>query len=164
MPTPEPSQSPPRDIAYRVLISLIVVVVIWELLTPLVPSVAMTTMKRFHLRTESFWLWAIQQPVPSMYNFGNTVEIHSIPPGMIDPILPGERPRYLNHFPLRRLTFADGRYDHLRKGDHKWFEAKSTYRGQELTTMVHAKPIGDGVYEIIRMDDPIPDAAEPASP
>ena len=86
-----------------------------------------------------------------MYNFGNTVQVHNVPPDMIVPII-NERPRYLNHFPARRITFGDARYNLLRRGDHRWFDLKTTYRGLELKTRVHANPIGDGAYELIHMD------------
>ena len=141
-----------RDLSFRIIVGMIAVVAGWILLTPFVPAVAMSNMKRFHLRSDSFALWSIQQVVPSMYNFGNTVEIRDTPPDMISPILEPERPRYMNHFPMRRLTFADGRYELLRMGQDKWIDLTTTYRGQQLKTRLHAKPLGDGNYEVIRME------------
>ncbi len=76
---------------------------------PWVRSVSMTTMRRFHLQTSSFIAWAIQFPIPAMYNFSNRAEIDRYPPGLVDPLLAETEKRYLNHFPVRCLTFADGR-------------------------------------------------------
>ena len=149
-----------RDIGFYVVSSMIIAVVVWILMTPFVPSVAKSTMERFHLKTKSFELWSLQQVVPSMYNFGNSVAVSNTPPGMIDemafePLEPvdSERPRFVNHFPMRRLTFADARAQLFYRGEHKWLDMKSTYRGMEVQSRIHAKPIGGGEYEVIRMDE-----------
>ena len=152
--TDQPSR--PRDMSYRVVCSLIIAVVIWLLLTPFVPSVAMSTMKRFHLGSDSFSLWALQQPVPSMYNFANQFHASQTPPGFpIEAIALGATEeenawRYVNHYPARKLTFADGRYNLLRFGKNQWCSLKTTYRGQSLETLIHAKPVDRGAYEVIR--------------
>lgn len=147
-------QKPSRDFGFYVVLSLVGLVAVWLLMTPLVPAVAKSTMNRFHLRTESFPVWAAQQVIPSMYNFGNTIVIHDTPPGMLDPFFYDvDPPQFLNHFPARRLTFGDGRGALLQKDEHKWLEMRSSYRGAELETWIHAKPVGDGVYEMVRIDD-----------
>jgi hypothetical protein len=48
------------------------------------------------------------------------------------------------------LTFADGRYDLLRYSKNQWCQLKTTYRGQSLKTLIHAKPVGRGQYEVVR--------------
>ena len=140
----EQNESPPRDIAFRVVISLVIVVAIWLLLTPFVPPVAMSTMKRFHLRSDSFATWAIQQPIPAMYNFANLSSTRDTPLGMIQPVFEDEvQQRYVNHFPTRLMTFADGRYRMLNFGKPHWLELKTSYRGQTIETTYFAKPIPD---------------------
>ena len=140
----EKDESPPRDIAFRVIMCIVGAVVVWLLLTPFVDSVAMSTMKRFHLRSDHFASWAIQQPVPSMYNFANLSNTRDTPPGMIQSVLADEvQQRYVNHFPTRLMTFADGRYGMLNWGRHNWLELTTTYRGQSLQTTYYAKPIPD---------------------
>ena len=140
----EKDESPPRDIAFRVIMCMVGAVVVWLLLTPFVDSVAMSTMKRFHLRSDHFASWAIQQPVPSMYNFANLSNTRDTPPGMIQSVLADEvQQRYVNHFPTRLMTFADGRYGMLNWGRHNWLELTTTYRGQSLQTTYYAKPIAD---------------------
>ncbi|MGB7342631.1 MAG: hypothetical protein WBD20_00310 [Pirellulaceae bacterium] len=151
----EPSKRP-RDLSYRVVCGLIIGVVVWLLLMPFVPSVAMSTMRRFHLASDSFVIWSIQQPVPSMYNFANQFHARGTPPGFPEPILSLEADeaaddwRYINHYPTRKMTFADGRYDLLRFSKDQWLEFKTTYRGQELNSLIHAKPVGRGEYEVVR--------------
>lgn len=146
----------PRDISYRIVCGMIIAVVIWLLMIPFVPSVAMSTMKRFHLSSDSYLLWSLQQPVPSMYNFANQFHAQDTPPGFPAPIISldeqeaGDDWRYINHYPARKLTFADGRYDLLRYSRDQWVELKTTYRGQALETLIHAKPVGRGEYEVVR--------------
>ena len=150
----------PRDWGYHGLLALLGGVAIWVLAMPWVPGIAAATMRRFHLSSDSFVSFAAGQPIPSMYNFANRVEIHEIDPqddllGMIDPVLGmiGEPAieagpglplgmigrETVNHFPLRRLTFADGQYKYLRGGT-RWIVATSDYRGRRLTTRWRIDP------------------------
>ncbi len=130
-----------RDYGFLAIVGLLVAVAVWLLLMPVVSSVAGTTMRRFHLRTSSFAGWAIQFPIPAMYNFSNRYQFDRYPPGLIDPLFhePGEK-RYINHFPVRCVTFADGRYFELHEGEDRWITVDSTYRGQQIESRFHAKP------------------------
>ena len=142
------------DFGFLLIVGLVALVTLWLLLTPFVPSVASSSLHRFHLRSDSFAWWSIQQPIPSMYNFANRYEVTEIPPGFLDPIVADvtER-RYINHFPARVLTWASRRYHNLRDGKDRWATIESSYRGQTLTTRVHAKAVGDGRYQLIRLSD-----------
>ena len=113
----------------------------------------MTTMRRFHLQTSSFIAWAIQFPIPAMYNFSNRAEIDRYPPGLVDPLLAETEKRYLNHFPIRCLTFADGRARYLSEGQDRWITLISSYRGQKLESHYHVKVNPDGRFELIRLSD-----------
>lgn len=145
----EPQQRS-RDPLYVVILLGVCVVSVWLLLMPFYPTIARATLKRFHLQTDSFALWAIQAPIPAMYNFGNHYEIRDLPEDLITPVLDSTRPRYINHFPTRVLTFANGRYSLLHPGQDRWLTFWSSYRGQTLETKVHAKPVGEGRFEWVR--------------
>jgi len=123
---------------------------IWLLLLPFFSTVARISLKRFHLATESFPLWCVQAPIPSMYNFGNQYEIRDLPEDLITPVLDSRRPRYINHYPSRIVTFANGRYALLQPGQDRWLTYWSSYRGQKLETKVHIKPLGNGRFEYVR--------------
>jgi hypothetical protein len=140
-----------RDPLFIVILAAIGAVVLWLLLTPLVPAIARVTMRRFHLASESFAGWAIQAPIPTMYNFGNQYEIRELPENLITPILDSTRPRYINHFPTRVLTFANGRYTLLHPQQDRWLTFRSSYRGQTLETKVHAQPLGGGRFRWVRL-------------
>ena len=133
------------------IVGLVALVTLWLLLTPFVPSVASSSLHRFHLRSDSFAWWSIQQPIPSMYNFANRYEVREFPPGLIDPIFDDVTERhYINHFPARVLTWASRRYRNLNDGKDRWVTIESSYRGQTLTTRFHAKRDGDGGYQLVR--------------
>ncbi|QEF96660.1 hypothetical protein Mal15_06880 [Stieleria maiorica] len=139
-----------RDPLFVLILLGVGVVSVWLLLMPFSPAIARATMKRFHLSTDSFAWWAVQAPVPAMYNFGNRYEIRDLPEGLITPVIDASRPRYINHFPTRVLTFANGRYSLLHPGQDRWVTLWSSYRGQTLITKIHAKPIGEGRFKWIR--------------
>lgn len=77
----------------------------WVLLMPVVPSVSGAGMMRFNLLADSFGSWALQQTIPSIYNFSNQADFG---PVHLEPRLP-----YLemNHYPPRLFTFLE-RDDH----------------------------------------------------
>jgi len=142
------------DLGFLAIIGLLVVVVIWLILTPIVPAVASASMHRFHLRSGSFAAWAIQFPIPTMYNFANRFEVREIPRGLIDPIADETEKRYINHFPARVLTFFNTRYRYLHDGKDRWVTIDTTYRGQTVETRMHASPKENGKgFDLIRLDD-----------
>jgi hypothetical protein len=149
--TDQISQAQARDYGFLAIVLLVIVVAVWLLLMPFVPAIASATLHRFHLRSKSFPLWAIQQPIPSMYNFANRFEVREYPPGLVDPILDSTEKRYINHFPTRVLTFANTRYLHLRKAEDRWVTIDSTYRGQTVETRFHAKALDGGGFELVRL-------------
>lgn len=136
-----------RDPLFVMIVLAVCAVAIWLLLMPFFPAIARVSLRRFHLCTESFPLWAIQAPVPAMYNFGNQYEIRDLPEDLITPVLDSRRPRFINHYPPRIVTFANGRYALLHPGQDRWLTYWSSYRGQTLETKVHLKPVGDGRFE-----------------
>jgi len=147
-------QNPKRDPFFLAIISFVIAIVIWLILTPIVPAVASVSMHRFHLRSRSFATWAIQFPIPTMYNFANRYEVREIPQGLIDPIADETEKRYVNHFPARVLTFFNTRYRYLHDGKDRWVTIDTTYRGQTVETRMHASPKENGKgFDLIRLDD-----------
>jgi len=145
------TESVQRDFGFIAIATMAVLIAIWLLLMPWVPSIARQTLNRFHLSTSSFANWAIQFPIPSMYNCANQYKVQAIPPGLADPVI-DDGWRYLNHFPSRIFTFADGRYHHLSDHENRWFTLKSAYRGQTLESTIHLEPTGQrGRFRLIRL-------------
>lgn len=88
------------------------------------PRVQIMMMKKMHLRNDSFLQWALLQPVPSMYNFNNTIRID--PDGLVG---------QMNHFPLRAITYRPMVRKSLAESGRRFFvTVKSTYRGAELVS------------------------------
>ena len=150
----------PLDADFLAIVALIMLTAGWVLATAAVPSVARATMARFHLRTDSFLLWAIQQPIPAMYNFANRYELRQWPAGLTDTLGLTQatshgviESRYINHFPLRTVTFANTRYRFLEAGEDRWLTLTSTYRGQSLKTRYRVKADSSGGFEMVRLDD-----------
>lgn len=127
-----------RDYGMFAIITLIVLIAIWLIAMPLVPAIARATLNRFHLNTSSFVRWAVQFPIPAMYNFANRYEVRLEEGDLATPNVEAER--LVNHFPARIFTFADGRYFHLRHGSDCWLLMESSYRGQSVRTCWHAEP------------------------
>ena len=140
MKHPSHSPAPARDRGFIAIVTLVAANAVWLLMMPWVPGIARCTLDRFHLRTGSFAAWAIQCPIPSMYNFANRYEAREFPPGLVDPIIDTVEPRYVNHFPARVFTFADGRWRLQKDGRDRWVTIESSYRGQTIQSRFHLKP------------------------
>lgn len=140
-----------RDYGFIAIVTFVVAVAIWLLLMPLVPAIASATLHRFHLRNNSFVSWAIQFPIPAMYNFANRYQVRD---RLEDSQADFDRAsvRMVNHFPSRIFTFADGRYMYLRHGEDRWLTIESSYRGQSLRSHFHAEPRGDGGFDLHRLE------------
>ena len=144
--------TPKTDYGFIAIVALVAAVVVWLLLTPFVSSIASSSLYRFHLRSSSFAWFAIQQPIPSMYNFANRYEVAEVPPGLVDPLFSmAVEPRYINHFPARVLTWSSRRYQNLDEGRDRWVTIESSYRGLTVKSVLHAKPDGEGGFELIRL-------------
>lgn len=140
-----------RDTVFLAICCFVILNAVWLLLMPWVPGIAQATMNRFHLSSSSFPVWAIQFPIPTMYNFANRFEVREIPVGLLDPVIDTNNRRYVNHFPTRKFTFANTRYRYLSESADRWFVIESRYRGQTIETQFHMKPIEGGGFEVIRL-------------
>jgi len=139
------------------IVVLISVIAIWVLVMPVVPGIASTTLRRFHLQTSSFAGWAAQFPIPSMYNFANTYQVRKWPEGAMDemPVMIDDdeaiiQARHINHFPSRVITFGRQRHDFLVPKEDRWYKLQSSYRGLELISYVKLNYNGDSGYTYIR--------------
>jgi hypothetical protein len=134
-------------------------VAVWLLAMPWLPVIARCTMQRFHLQTESFAAWAIQQPIPPMYSFANTTEVRSLPPVSQEtgsPIEAGPAVlagRMINHFPTREFTFANARVRYLQADASRWFVLRSKYRGQSIQSVYRLDRSDDGGWQVMLEPD-----------
>lgn len=158
------------DWGYRILLAIAAIVAGWLLLMPICPPVIRSTMQRFHLRTPSFAWWAIQTPIPAMYNFKNTTEVRDLPPegelaGLIDPLWlspldedaakPGIlTTRTINHYPAREFTFANGRVRYLQDESPRWLVIESHYRGQSMHSTYELTRDDAGKWQMELAEEP----------
>lgn len=156
----EHDQAPRVDVGFLAIIGLVTIVAAWLLAMPLVPAISTATMNRFHLCSKTFAGWAIQQPIPAMYNLANRYEIYrQLPASWSDPTVndhDDERLEagYVNHFPSRLITFANARARLLREQEDRWYQLESSYRGRTLTTRWHVGLGDQGRLELQRLADP----------
>ncbi len=143
---------PRPDWTFRIIAALIATVVVWLLALPLCPFIQQTALRRFHLQTESFAAWALQAPVPAMYNFHNRYRLESQPwdASFFERPVTGS----INHFPVRLYTFAETRPLLLPQTNRRMLTIQSRYRGQTLTTRWTVTETNDGGYEL--MDEELP--------
>ncbi|MCC9656125.1 hypothetical protein [Rhodopirellula halodulae] len=160
------------DWGYRLLMSVAVLVAGWLLLMPWCPPIIHSTMNRFHLRTPSFVQWAVQTPIPAMYNFKNTTEVRDLPPqdelsGLVDPfwLTPLEETsdelgvvasRTINHYPTREFTFANGRVRYLQEDADRWLVIESHYRGEFLQSTYQLSRDEAGVWQMVLREEDRP--------
>lgn len=120
------------------------------LLLAILPPVQRSFMRRFHLVTLSYGVWALHQPVPSMYNFDNRMVL------LEAPVRPEDQSRRVNHFPPQLVTNPWNRDIYYWTGlvgwpaGHTLLEVRSVYRGLELVTRYQLK--GDPETRVIRME------------
>ncbi|MFK7767358.1 MAG: hypothetical protein AB8B55_09065 [Mariniblastus sp.] len=165
-----------KDISSMVLLGTILGVALWIVALPFSTTVQDTYLKRFHLDSKNFVAWAVQQPVPAMYNFENRVcfsdrEISETEFAQALVRAPDEKLarvigpvdeetdsahqsvpvfKTINHFPTRAFTFADAIYEH--KENLNGFVYMTTrYRGRELRSVFQITPVADSEFEVKRL-------------
>jgi hypothetical protein len=134
------------DLGFTLILLLVAVVSCWLLALPFSPFLQRTSLDRFHFQTRSFVLWAIQQPIPAMYNFYNRYEADQVDRG--HSVIPASKGT-LNHFPLRIITFGDNRQFILWPESPRTIDIHSSYRGQSLHTRWKATPTTDGGFMVV---------------
>ena len=126
----------------RLFAALLGATYLWVALMPLVPAISVAGMRRFNLIGDSFPVWALQQPVPSMYNFANMGTLIS---GEMEAAAP---PVAANHFPTRRYTFLQR--SALRPSLPQVLLTSSSYRGNKVAARHVIIPGPDGGAVMIR--------------
>lgn len=122
-----------KDVGSGLLLGVIGIVAAWLVGMLVTTSVSRMTLDRFHLQTESFLGWSIQQVIPAMYNLENRFEFQ--PDRAVDSTaMEFAKTKQLNHFPLRIVTFFDSRYGLFHDGNGARLLVTSRYRGQQLIT------------------------------
>lgn len=145
-----PQPQPSTDVGFYAIIGLVATIVVWLMLMPIVPSIAETTINRFHLRTRSFPQWVIQQPIPSMYNLANHYRVTRETAGGETEVLESGA---INHFPTRIITFANGRYRSLHDRIECQLVVTSSYRGIRQQTQYQITPNKSGGFAMRQIDE-----------
>ena len=138
-----PNQDRATDYGFIAIVGFVAAIVVWLLLMPFVPTIAESTINRFHFRTQSFPLWVIQQPIPAMYNLANHYEVTRESETGEKEILESGT---INHFPARVVTFANGRYRTLHERQACDLQVTSSYRGQRQRTYYRLTPNENGGF------------------
>ncbi len=114
------------------------------------------SLKRFHLGTDSYNVWAAHQLVPSMYNFDNKVSFSnfSYDLAVVDPYDHTFVTETINHFPARRITFGNHRRKQFGEIERGTFRMSSSYRGQQLISTWKIEK-QDGVLWVKRLDQQV---------
>jgi len=163
-----------KDIPSTLLLVAIVGIALWIVALPMSATVQEAYLKRFHLASPSFLSWAIQQPVPAMYNFENQVTIST---GNLEE--PAENPStrsaesasqstsdlstsgpadenmiadfMINHFPTRSFTFGHTR-SHLKENPAGNYHLTTRYRGREIRSLFQLTPVTETEIRIKRSE------------
>jgi hypothetical protein len=141
-----PAANDQADWGYRGILALVLAVALWLSAMPFCRFVQHTSFNRYHLQTRSFTAWAVQAPVPAMYNFYNRYRVEPQPwdATFFSPRIEGT----INHFPVRLYTFGDNRPLLLPDVQRRMLTVQSHYRGESLTTRWTVQVADDGVYEL----------------
>ena len=115
---------------------LILAVAAWTLSIIFSPSMRDMALKRFHLGSDSYPIWAAHQTVPSMYNFENRVQFTNelLGEAAFDPQDETYIKQTMNHFPARFITFGDHLAQCFLERPQGTFEMSSTFGDTELVT------------------------------
>ncbi len=132
-----------RDTSVLWILVPLILIFVWIVQLPFNSAVQHATLCRFQMQTPSFWAWAVQQPIPAMYNCENS---GCVTDGLADEKWSARR--MVNHFPFRLLTFGDGRLAYLLDHRPKQFWLESAYQGHSIATRWRANPIDDRGYEV----------------
>lgn len=134
-----------KDVGSGMLLGTIGLVAAWLIGILMTTSVSRMALDRFHLQTESFLGWSVQQIIPAMYNFENRFEFQPDRTVAGTVVEFAKKTRQLNHFPIRIVTFFDSRYGLFHEGNGAQLQVISRYRGQKLITDWHVIAAADGL-------------------
>lgn len=134
------------DWGFRSIMGLVLAGALWLLALPICSLVQQAALQRYHLQTRCFALWALQAPLPAMYNFYNRYRVEPQPwdATFFSQPVTGT----INHFPVRLYTFGETRGELLGDVDRRMLTVRSDYRGQSLTTRWTASESARGGFEL----------------
>lgn len=134
-----------RDYGGLGVLVLILAVATWTLSIIFSPTMRDMALKRFHLGSDSYPIWAAHQTVPSMYNFENRVQFTNelLGDAPYDPKDDTYLQYTLNHFPARFITFGDYLSPCFSQRRQGTFEMSSTFGDTELVTRWKIQPQPD---------------------
>lgn len=140
------------DLSCRCFIVIIFSIYLFLSVELFYPPLQILGLKQMHLRIKSFGVWSLLHLTPWMYNYANTLLIiHNPSSAQIhdETILDNAQDAtWINHYPLRVVTFDDGR-EIVSLSNEKWMVvAKSTYQQQSLLTKWFLQKNASGVIEI----------------
>lgn len=155
-----------KDVPSLLLFAAIAAVGLWIAALPLSTTVQEKYLRRFHLASADFPGWAIQQTIPSMYNFENKAWFSPEPLMQYEiDELDNEESRItnpsdgetdnvtssmVNHFPTRLATWADKRMLLLRH-PNSYLYLRSRYRGKEIKSTFKLEPGTDSEFKLKRV-------------
>lgn len=143
-----------RDFHSLGLLATIAVIAGWLIAMPFSRSVQHATINRFHLTSGSFAQWAIQQPIPPMYNLENQYWYSPRPltlEELTNPPPSGVKSGTVNHFPARMITCASGRLLMLENQRDCWFYLKSRYQQSERITTYRLESVPESNSLILQL-------------
>ncbi|QEG23926.1 hypothetical protein MFFC18_38310 [Mariniblastus fucicola] len=112
-------------------------------------------MRRFQLASPSFPAWAAMAPVPSMYNFENSVQFTNEMVG--DAPIDSDHESWfacpVNHFPARCVTFGEFSPHWFAEQKHGTFEMSTKFRESELIGRWEIKEQPDGTLLVQRYSE-----------
>jgi hypothetical protein len=126
---------------------VILFVVILLLAKATCPTVRRQCMRQFHLTSPDFGRWSALQLIPAMYSFGN--EFWYATRSITDEDLAKENSSevthaWLNHYPLRIMTFSTSRHYINLGGALDYITIRSGYQSDELTSHYVVERVKDG--------------------
>jgi hypothetical protein len=106
-----------RDWFALLLLTFVLGIAGWIVSMPFSATTREHAIRRFHVASPSFPVWAAMGPVPSMYNFENRAQFTNelIGDGPFNEEHKSWFSSQLNHFPARILTFGDSTARYFRE-------------------------------------------------
>ena len=94
--------------------------------------------------------WAVNQPIPAMYNFANEIWIGNRPKNAVEGLPAPAKFKYgyiwINHYPLRVITFTSYRWMTLKDKDYKYISLRSKYKNSFVETCYYLNVKDGRIY------------------
>jgi hypothetical protein len=142
-----------RDWFALLLLTFMLGIAAWIVAMPFSSTVRQHAIRRFHVASPSFQVWAAMAPVPAMYNFENRAQFSNelIGEGPFDEDHESWFSLQLNHFPARIFTFGEMTSKCFRDHRQGTLEMSTRYRETELTSRWEIQEQPDGSMHVQRL-------------